>query len=103
MLQGYRWMYKKVVKSDAPNDLDLLENVTLIKALERAQAEANAAQYEVQYLSSTSEVATLRGLLNEERKGFGVEMERLVAESDSVRHEVRPCPFSGNDDDASRR
>ena len=96
MLQGYRWMYKKVVKSDAPNDLDLLENVTLIKALERAQ-------YEVQYLSSTSEVATLRGLLNEERKGFGVEMERLVAESDSVRHEVRPCPFSGNDDDASRR
>jgi len=85
---GYKWIYKKVVQTDAPNDLDLLENVTLIKALERAQADANSSQFQIQYLTSTSEVASLRGILQEERRLFGIEMEKLITEMDVLRHEV---------------
>lgn len=70
---------------DEMPDLDALDNVNLIQKLERAQAESTSAKWQIEYLSSTSEIAYTKSILEEERRLFGQEIERLQLEIDQLR------------------
>ena len=71
---GYRWVMKNVVKTEEPNDMDALESVTLIQKLEKAQAESHSQQQLIKYYTSAAEIEYCKGILEEERKSYAVEV-----------------------------
>jgi len=88
---GYRWLLKNVVKTEEPNDMDALESVTLIQKLERAQAESFSQQQQIRYYTSAAEVVYVQNILEEERKAYAVETDRLTEELEQVRNLESDC------------
>lgn len=88
---GYRWILKNVVKTEEPNDMDALESVTLIQKLERAQAESHSQQQQIRYYTSAAEVVHVQSILEEERKAYALETDRLTEELENVRNIESDC------------
>lgn len=55
------------------------------RKLERAQHDAVASKWQIEYLSSTSEIAYTKSILEEERRLFGVDQEKMQMELDMLR------------------
>ena len=88
---GYRWILKNVVKTEEPNDMDALENVTLINQLMKAQAENHSQQQQLAFYTRSSEIVYVQGQLEEERKAFSLEVERMTIELDTLRSLESDC------------
>jgi hypothetical protein len=88
---GYRWILKQVVKTEEPNDMDALETVTLIQKLEAAQTETYAQQKQIDYYKNTANVVYVQNILEEERKAYALETDRITAELDNLRSAESDC------------
>ena len=88
---GYRWIIKNVLKQEEPHDMDALENVTLIQKLEKTTAQNDSQQKQLDYYASTAEIVYVQNVLQEERKAYLADTERLSSEFSQLQNVEAEC------------